>query len=186
MWTMVTDASLGGICTQLCRFQLQWRKSRLQPRSHPNHPVTKHWRLRHVERIDSGNNHSTYHRTLNLQDHQITGVSGFIGFKILVLTLEAGYRVRGVVRKQDQISDIKNALPNQELSEFAEFAVLTDLTAPQSFDSVIDGVSYVIHVASPMVRLVSLSSNFSQRVSSAMLTPKIRVITMSETCLSQP
>jgi hypothetical protein len=99
------------------------------------------------------------------------------------LTLEAGPRVRGVVRKQNQISGFKNALPNQELSEFAEFVVLTDLTAPHAFDSVMDGVSYVIHVAFPMVRL---SSNLSQRVSSVMLTPKIRAITMSETCLGQP
>jgi nucleoside-diphosphate-sugar epimerase len=73
------------------------------------------------------------------------------------LTLEAGYRVRGVVRKQDQISDIKNALPNQALSKFAEFVVLTDLTTLHAFDDVMNGVSYVIHVASPMVRLVSLS-----------------------------
>lgn len=94
--------------------------------------------------------------------------------------------MRGVVRKRSQISDIKNALPNQELSEIAEFVVLTDLTAPHAFDNLMDGVSYVIHVASPMVRPVSLSSTLSQRVSSVMLTRKIRAITMSETFLGQP
>jgi uncharacterized protein YbjT (DUF2867 family) len=93
------------------------------------------------------------------------------------LTLEAGDKVRGVVRNPDQIT---------ELLEFVEFVVLTDLTTPHAFDSVMDGVSYVIYVASPMVHLVSLFSNLSQRLGSVMLTPKIRAMTTSEICLGQP
>jgi hypothetical protein len=96
-----------------------------------------------------------------------------------------GGSVCSLVRREDQIKEIKNALPNQELSNFAEFVVLNDLVVPHAFKEAVNSVSYVIHVASPIVCLVSISLTWSQRVSSFLLTPKTSAITMSGTCLDQ-
>ena len=41
-----------------------------------------------------------------LTDRQITGITGYIGFQTLVLALERGYAVRGVVRSDASIVDL--------------------------------------------------------------------------------
>ncbi|KAL2071870.1 hypothetical protein VTL71DRAFT_13105 [Oculimacula yallundae] len=80
----------------------------------------------------------------------ITGINGFIGYRTLRTTLEAGYVVRGVVRSQSKVQAIKDALGDSALVAKVDFAVVSDMAAPNAFDHLMDGVSFVIHVASPM------------------------------------
>jgi hypothetical protein len=81
-------------------------------------------------------------------------VSGFIGFNTLVSTLEAGYRVREVVRKLPQVGDIKHKLPGK-LEANVEFAVVENIAAENAFGHLIEGVSFVLHIAPPLNKPVS-------------------------------
>jgi nucleoside-diphosphate-sugar epimerase len=83
---------------------------------------------------------------------QITGITGYIGFKVLYLAVSQGYRVRGVVRKEEQISKIKSHSVMNGLTSGVEFVVIPDLGQAGAFDSVLDGVSAIIHLASPLAK----------------------------------
>ena len=76
------------------------------------------------------------------------------GFNTLVSTLEAGYRVRAVVRKSTQVDDIKHKLPGQ-VEANVEFAIVENMTAENAFGHLMEGVSFVLHIASPMNKPVS-------------------------------
>ncbi|KAI0441395.1 hypothetical protein F4803DRAFT_523643 [Xylaria telfairii] len=78
----------------------------------------------------------------------ITGVSSFVGFAVTLSTLESGYRVRAVVRREPQIGELKQALPSQFLAQ-VEFVVIPNLGAAGAFENKLDSVDYIIHVASP-------------------------------------
>ena len=60
-------------------------------------------------------------------------MSGFVGFKTLVTTLDAGHKVRAVVRKSSQIEAIKRTMGTQ-LHNNVEFAVVVDMVAEHAFD----------------------------------------------------
>jgi len=80
----------------------------------------------------------------------ITGASGHLGFRTLVLALETGYRVVATIRKEEQakkLSSKPSVLPYQDK---LTFAVVKDITAPGAFEEAMQGVTYVIHIASPI------------------------------------
>jgi nucleoside-diphosphate-sugar epimerase len=83
----------------------------------------------------------------------ITGASGHIGYATLVQALTAGYQVRAAVRSQAKASlilsrpQIKAINPGPRL----EFAIVRDITRPDAYEHAIEGVDYVIHIASPLV-----------------------------------
>ncbi|KAI0509500.1 hypothetical protein F5B22DRAFT_648925 [Xylaria bambusicola] len=77
----------------------------------------------------------------------ITGVSSFVGFAVTLSTLEAGYRIRAVVRRESQIEELKQELPRQGQ---VEFVVVPNLGAAGAFDDKLESVDYIIHVASPV------------------------------------
>ncbi|KAH8635683.1 NAD(P)-binding protein [Alternaria alternata] len=80
----------------------------------------------------------------------ITGVSGHVGFRVLVEALARNYRVRAVVRRASQGSTI---LATSSVSSFAsdvEIVVIEDLAKEGVFDSALEGVCGVLHVASPL------------------------------------
>jgi len=80
----------------------------------------------------------------------VTGVNGFVGIHATVLALEAGYRVRGTLRREDQIARIK-ALPQiQPYLDDIEFAIVTNIGSEDAFNAVLDGATYVLHIASPL------------------------------------
>jgi len=81
------------------------------------------------------------------------------------VALEAGYRVRGIVRKQSGIEALKSTLADEKLTANVEFIVVPDLTAPNVFDGLMDKVTYVIHVASPLPSAqVSNEGSFHSRL----------------------
>lgn len=83
----------------------------------------------------------------------ITGATGHIGFKTLVEALQAGYNVRAAVRSESKKSQIlsapsiKTLNPGPKLS----FVIVPDLTAEGAYDEAVKGVTYILHLASPIV-----------------------------------
>lgn len=82
----------------------------------------------------------------------ITGGSGHVGFKTLIVALEHGYRVRAVVRSDEKAKlilatpSIKRLNPGDRLT----FSIVPDFLAPSAFTSALEGVDYAIHLASPI------------------------------------
>jgi nucleoside-diphosphate-sugar epimerase len=80
----------------------------------------------------------------------LTGATGHIGFRTLVLLLQADYAVRIAIRKAEQEDKIRNAKSIQPYSRDIEFILVPDMTAPNAYKTAIEGMQYVIHVASPI------------------------------------
>ncbi|XMA14509.1 hypothetical protein WAI453_007300 [Rhynchosporium graminicola] len=78
----------------------------------------------------------------------ITGATGFIGSLTAQKALERGYKLRISVRKEEQIEKLRVVLgaPNDKI----EFLVVPDITDPQAYVGKLDGVDYVLHLASPL------------------------------------
>ena len=82
----------------------------------------------------------------------ITGATGHIGFRTLVEALKAGYVVRAAIRsagKADEIlatPSIKALGSDNKLS----FVVVPDILADGAYDKALEGVTYVVHLASPL------------------------------------
>jgi len=80
----------------------------------------------------------------------ITGASGHLGFRTLVLALEAGYRVVATIRQEEQAKKISSRPSVLPYHDKLTFAVVRDITAPRAFEQAMQGVTHVIHVASPI------------------------------------
>ncbi|KAL6237276.1 hypothetical protein BDW75DRAFT_204691 [Aspergillus navahoensis] len=78
----------------------------------------------------------------------ITGATGFIGSQVALRTLEAGFNVCLVVRREGQIEKLCRIF--SQYNDRMKFAVVPDITSPGGFDEALQGVEYVIHVASPL------------------------------------
>jgi nucleoside-diphosphate-sugar epimerase len=85
----------------------------------------------------------------------LTGASGHLGFRTLVQALTEGYTVRAAVRSQAKAKLITshplvqaiNPPPGHRLS----FVMVPDLTASAAYDEAAKDVSYIIHIASPLM-----------------------------------
>ncbi|OAL45527.1 NAD(P)-binding protein [Pyrenochaeta sp. DS3sAY3a] len=80
----------------------------------------------------------------------ITGVSGHVGYRVLVEALRREYNVRGVVRRTEQEKQIRNTESIKPFEANLEIVVVEDLLKDGAFDSFLDGIHAVIHVASPL------------------------------------
>ena len=75
-----------------------------------------------------------------------------VGFRVLVEALKAGYSVRATARSQSKVDailatpSIKSIAPGHNLS----FVLVPDMLADGAFDDALKGITYVIHVASPL------------------------------------
>ncbi|KAJ5208402.1 hypothetical protein N7449_002781 [Penicillium cf. viridicatum] len=78
----------------------------------------------------------------------ITGATGFIGSTTAVEALKAGYRLRiGIRKKSDKLEAILSNYREQ-----VEFVTVPDLTEEAAFRGKLDGVDYVLHLASPLAQ----------------------------------
>jgi nucleoside-diphosphate-sugar epimerase len=77
----------------------------------------------------------------------VTGASGYVALHCVDQLLKAGYRTRGTVRSLRNAEKIEplRRLPNPHLLELVE----ADLERPEEWPSVVDGCTYILHVASP-------------------------------------
>jgi nucleoside-diphosphate-sugar epimerase len=82
----------------------------------------------------------------------ITGSTGFVGIRIVQIALEAGYRVIAPVRTPAKADSIRAlaALSKYDLKSLLELPIVPDITTDTAYDGALKGVTYVIHVASPL------------------------------------
>ncbi|KAJ9138667.1 NAD dependent epimerase/dehydratase [Pleurostoma richardsiae] len=93
----------------------------------------------------------------------LTGANGFIAQHILADFLEAGHSVRGVVRSQARVTQLK-AIFSKYADKQLDFAIVQDITAPGAFDAALQSpegpfdaalqspegpFDLVVHTASP-------------------------------------
>ena len=82
----------------------------------------------------------------------LTGATGFIGFRTLVETLKAGYRVRASVRSNEGVQKVRNAASIKPYLDQLEFVLVEDILKDDAYFEAVKGVDYVIHLASPTPR----------------------------------
>jgi nucleoside-diphosphate-sugar epimerase len=83
----------------------------------------------------------------------LTGSTGYLGYLVLIDLLKHGYRVRAAVRSQDKANKLRAAPSLSHLAptgEQLEFVFVPDMTAPNAYDEAVKGVTYIMHVASPI------------------------------------
>ena len=82
----------------------------------------------------------------------LTGANGFIAQHILATFLEAGHSVRGVVRSQSKVDQLKRIFNKYVAANQLEFGIVPDMAAPGAFDEVLRSerpFDTVLHSASP-------------------------------------
>lgn len=79
-----------------------------------------------------------------------------MGFKVLVTALQAGYTVRGAIRRESQIDTIKSQASIQLFLDHLSFAIVPDITVDGAFDAALKDAIYVLHVASPLPAAVRI------------------------------
>ncbi|RSL88949.1 hypothetical protein CEP51_001469 [Fusarium floridanum] len=83
----------------------------------------------------------------------LTGATGFLGHRVLVLALQAGYRVRCAVRSAkgiDKILATESVKKLGSLTQKISWVIVPDITAPGAYDEAVTDAQYIIHVASPV------------------------------------
>lgn len=87
----------------------------------------------------------------------ITGANGHIGFRVVVFALQAGYHVRAAVRSQEKADRILAAPSIKELNpgKRLSFTFVPDLLQPGAYEEAVEGVDYIIHLASPITNGIS-------------------------------
>lgn len=78
----------------------------------------------------------------------ITGSTGFIGSTTTLRVLEAGYRVRLVIRREQQADKLRRIL--SQYVDDLDFITVPDLTISGCYDRALRDVEYVLHIASPL------------------------------------
>lgn len=84
----------------------------------------------------------------------VTGGSGFLGSYCIIALLNAGYHVRTSIRSLSKVSSLKEALKNGGLthSDFNRLSfVEAELTEDKGWDQAVEGCTYLLHVASPVL-----------------------------------
>jgi len=78
----------------------------------------------------------------------VTGANGFIAGRTIEAFLKAGWNVRGTVRSLKSAGPVKAALA--EYGSRAELVEVPDITTPGAFDTALQGVTAVAHLATPV------------------------------------
>ncbi|KAJ6086286.1 NAD(P)-binding protein [Penicillium sp. IBT 16267x] len=103
----------------------------------------------------------------------ITGVTGYIGFKTLTTAIKEKYRVRAVVRREKDILELQRkspAITSALAPGQLELAVVPDLLSNDAVVNVLDGVTVIIHLASPL----AIESNDYE---SSIIKPTVSMVT---------
>ena len=102
----------------------------------------------------------------------LTGATGFIGFRTLVETLKAGYRVRAAVRNEGGIDKVKGAQSIQPYLSQLEFVLVPKIEKEDAYYEAVKGVDLVIHLSSPTTTFETLPSE--NEFDEALIQPAVR------------
>ena len=89
----------------------------------------------------------------------VTGANGYIASHLVKQLLEAGYRVRGTVRKvsdEKKVAHLKNLVPN---AKYPLELVEADLLKEDGWLAAVQGCTYVHHTASPFPNAIPDDEN---------------------------
>lgn len=81
----------------------------------------------------------------------LTGVSGFLGGHVALQLLNAGYSVRGSLRKLDRADKVRDTLAKAGADVSRLDFVALDLLSDAGWREAMDGCRYLVHTASPFV-----------------------------------
>jgi nucleoside-diphosphate-sugar epimerase len=81
----------------------------------------------------------------------ITGGSGMIGFKTLLIALEQGYSVLAAVRSESKKEAILAHPSIKNFSSKLNLVIIEDLATPGAYDQAVQGADYIIHLTNSMV-----------------------------------
>jgi len=80
----------------------------------------------------------------------LTGATGHVGFATLKVLLQYGYTVRAAVRSEAKSTLIRATLADQAKEGQLSYIIVPDFLKEGAFNKAIEGVKYVVHVASPL------------------------------------
>ncbi|KAL2825527.1 NAD(P)-binding protein, partial [Aspergillus pseudoustus] len=83
----------------------------------------------------------------------ITGITGYVGYKTLLISLERGYNIRALVRRESHVPDLQSrstAIATAVESGQLELAVVPNFLDKEAIFKALQGVTVVIHLASPL------------------------------------
>ncbi|KAL9136692.1 MAG: hypothetical protein Q9175_002091 [Cornicularia normoerica] len=82
----------------------------------------------------------------------VTGATGHLGYRTVVLALEAGYSVRAAVRSEAKAETILTAPSIKALASGSklDFIYVPDIVADGAYDNAVKGVKAILHIASPL------------------------------------
>ncbi|KAK4698824.1 hypothetical protein P7C70_g7445, partial [Phenoliferia sp. Uapishka_3] len=81
----------------------------------------------------------------------ITGGSGFLATQIILLLVDRGVRVRSCVRSPEKaIAWMEKQIEDRpEIESMVDFVYVANMELPGAYDTAVQGVDMVFHVASP-------------------------------------
>ncbi len=101
---------------------------------------------------------------------QLTGATGMIGFKTLLILLKSGYKVRAAVRNKAGFDRIAALKPIAPYVLGVESFIVPDITIAGAYNEAVKGVKYIIHMASPLATNIPEGVDYD----SYMIQPAIR------------
>lgn len=81
----------------------------------------------------------------------VTGISGFLGGHVALQLLNAGYSVRGSVRKNERAGKVRQTLADAGADTSRLDFVALDLLSDAGWNEAMEGVRFLQHTASPFV-----------------------------------
>jgi hypothetical protein len=79
---------------------------------------------------------------------QLTGENGHFGSRVVVSALNAGYAVRGTVRRSETALTVLNAKPVQPYRDHLELVTVNHILADGAIDEAVQGIGYILHIPS--------------------------------------
>jgi dihydroflavonol-4-reductase len=80
----------------------------------------------------------------------VTGGTGYVAGWCIISLLERGYDVRTTVRSLNKTEGVRAAVATAVAADDRLSFAVADLTADEGWDKAVEGVDYVLHVASPL------------------------------------
>ncbi|KAK7960474.1 3-beta hydroxysteroid dehydrogenase [Apiospora saccharicola] len=126
----------------------------------------------------------------------ITGITGYIGFQTLIIALERGYSVRGVVRNGSNIASLRSKsdlVASSEADGTLDFAVIPDILQKDVLTNTLKDVRTIIHIASPLAtqaddydaEIIQPAVNMVTAVlEAASATPSVRRVVITSSCVT--